>query len=299
MPSHSFIGVIPPVITPFRENGDVDFDSFGRNIERWNKSPLSGYLVLGSNSETPYLTEEEKLTLIEMTVRSAASGRTILAGTGLESTRDTIILTNKAARLGAHAALVLTPFYYGSQMTHASLIAHFTAIADAADIPILIYNVPKFTHVNLSADVAKTLSQHPNIVGMKDSAGDVSQLKVFKNAVPGNFSLLVGSGSVLYEALTLGINGAILAIANCMPMHCVEIQRYVEHGKADAARMLQELIRPVNKAVTETYGIAGLKYACTLLGYEGGYPRRPLLPLTPEHEQAIRSILAAAKLLDE
>jgi len=290
-------GILPPMITPFRENGDVDFDAFARNIERWNATPLAGYLVLGSNSETPYLSEEEKLKLIELSVQTAAKGRTVLAGTGLESTRETIRFTNEAARLGAHAALVLTPSYYGSRMNDEAIIGHFSAVADASGIPILIYNVPKFTHLNISTRAVKALSRHKNIVGMKDSLGDPSQLEAFRNAVPSDFNLIVGTASALFPALRLGIRAGILALANCTPNACVTIQRLFEEGEHQKAEELQGRILPSNKAVTESFGIAGLKYAATLMGYEGGCVRPPLLALKEEDKSSLRHILTEAGFL--
>ena len=290
-------GIFPPMLTPFNENGDVEYDVFVRNIQKWNKESLGGYLVLGSNSETSYLTEEEKLKLIELTVQTAAKGRTILAGTGMESTRETIRLTNKAARLGAHAALILTPSYYISQMTDKALIHHFNAIADSTEIPILLYNVPKFTHINLSANAVHILSEHPNIIGMKDSQGDVPQLESFKRVVPDEFNLIVGTASALLPALTLGIRAGILALANCAPSQCIQIEKFFHHGEMEKAKELQARMLPVNLAVTGTYGIAGLKYASTLLGYEGGSVRSPLLPLTSDEQNDLKKILTTARLL--
>lgn len=290
-------GILPPIITPFRENGDVDYDAFIRNIERWNNDPLVGYLVLGSNSEAPYLSEEEKLKLIELTVQSAKKDRIILAGTGLESTRETIRFTNDAARLGAHAALVLTPFYYGDSMSDKALIEYFTAVAEASDIPILIYNVPKFTHLNISVSAVKVLCQHPNIVGMKDSLGNVAQLEVFKKVVPEKFNLIVGSASAWHSALELGLRAAILAVANCLPKPCAEIQRLFDSNEHSKAKELQARLNPVNETVTDTYGIAGLKYASTLMGYEGGFPRSPLQPLNENQKAEIRNILESAGFL--
>lgn len=290
-------GVLPPIITPFKQNGDVDYDAFVRNIERWNDEPLAGYLVLGSNSETPYLNEEEKLRLIELTAQTARHGRVILAGTGLESARETIRLTNKAAKCGAHAALVLTPFYYGDQMDDAALINYFTEIADASEIPILIYNVPKFTHLNISVHAVEELSRHPNIVGMKDSLGNVEQLKAFKNAVPQDFNLIVGSGSAWHAALELGISAAILAVANCLPKPCAEIQRLFGLKNHTEAASLQSRLKPVNTTVTDTFGVAGLKHACTLMGYDGGFPRSPLLPLRAEQKAEIQRALVKAGFL--
>jgi len=291
-------GILPPMLTPFKEKRDVDYDAFVRNIERWNRAPLAGSLVLGSNSETPYLTEEEKLKLVELTVQATAKNRIVLAGTGLESTRETIRLTNKAARIGAHAALIVTPFFYGAQMTDAALIEHYSAIAEASEIPVLIYNVPKFTHLNISIDAVHVLSGHHNIIGMKDSLGNAGQLEAFKKVVPPTFSLIVGSASILYPAFTFGIRAAIVALANCAPVHCAELQDLFEQGKHFAAQELQTKLTPVNKAVTDTYGIAGLKYAATLMGFEGGHVRAPLLPLNTEEKNAIRQILEESALID-
>ena len=279
------------MITPFKENGDIDYDSFETNIHNWNKSKLAGYLVLGSNSETAYLSEEEKVELIKITVSNTKPGRHILVGSGMESLRETIRFTNKAARLGVHAALVLTPFYYGGKMTSEALINYFTNLADNSDIPVLIYNVPKFTHINIKADAVKTLSKHPNIVGMKDSLGDVPQLVTFKRIIPDDFNLIVGTASAWFPALTLGINAGILALANCNPNECVEIKKEFDKGNWEKAKEIYQRVFPINIAVTGTYGIAGLKYACDLLGYKGGYVRNPLLPLREEEKYEIEEVV--------
>lgn len=297
MTSISLHGIIPPMITPFKENGDVDYDAFVRNIERWNNDQLGGYVVLGSNSEAAFLSYEEKLKLIELTVKKVKSGRNILAGTGLESARETIRLTNSAAKVGAQAALVLTPFYYIDQMDDEALIAYFKEVADHSDIPILIYNVPKFTRVNLSLNVVRTLSEHPNIVGMKDSSGDVEQLSVFFKSVPKEFNLIVGTASALLPALKIGIRCGIPALANAAPNQCAHVQRFFEEGLNQRAEELQQRLTPVNTAVTTTYGVAGLKYATTLMGYEGGYVRSPLLPLTDRAKKEIQSIVSEAGIL--
>ena len=283
-------GIIPPMITPFKENGDLDYNAFVRNVEHWNNDQLGGYLVLGSNSEAAFLSYEEKLRLIELTVKNAGKGRTIIAGTGLESTRETIRLTNQAAKLGAQAALVLTPFYYIDQMGDEALIVYFKEVADHSDVPILIYNVPKFTHVNVSVNVVKTLSGYPNIIGMKDSTGNIEQLSAFKKVVDSKFNLIVGTASALYPALKLGVRCGILALSNCLPNQCAQIQTAFESGNMKDAEEIHKRIVPVNAAVTATYGVAGLKYACTLMGYEGGHVRSPLLPLTDSAKKEIQSI---------
>lgn len=290
-------GVIPPMITPFDGKGKVDYDSHIKNMEKWNEYNLAGYLVLGSNSETPYLTEEEKLKLIELTVKHKKEGRIVLAGTGLESTKSTIDLTNKAAVLGADAALILTPSYYSAKMNDEALINYFSEVADNTKIPVMIYNVPKFTHVNISPYAVEVLSKHPNIIGMKDSSGNIAQLVEFKSVInKEKFNLLVGTASVWYPALTMGIEGAIMALANCSPQECIDVQQYFEKGSWTKSREMYERMYPVNKAVTGTYGIAGLKYACDLLGFKGGLVRKPLLQLKEVEKTKLEQILVKAKL---
>ena len=290
-------GVMPPMITPFTENGDVDYEMHVRNMERWGKDRLAGYVVLGSNSEAVFLNEEEKLKMVELTAENAPKGRLVVAGTGMDSTRETIALTNKAAGAGAQAALVLTPSYYGGQMGDEAQIAFFTELADHSNIPILIYNVTKFTHVNISAHAVGVLDKHPNIVGMKDSAGDVPQLVKFLDVVSEDFNLMVGTASSWYPALTLGITAGIMALANCAPNPCAEIQEAFEKGDHETARKIYVRMFPVNTAVTATYGVAGLKYACDLIGYEGGCVRSPLLPLKEDEKAKVKEILVKAELL--
>jgi Dihydrodipicolinate synthase/N-acetylneuraminate lyase len=293
----SIHGVIPPMMTPFREDEEVDYEMFVRNIKRWNKDDLGGYLVLGSNSEASYLSETEKLRLIRLTVEQAKRGRTVIAGTGLESAKETLRLTEKAANLGIDAALVLTPSYYIDQMTDEALIGHFSFIADRSPVPILIYNVPKYTNVNISLNALKRLSEHPNIVGMKDSKGEIGQVELFVKNVPRSFQVIVGSASVWYLSLRLGVTSGILALSNFTGNQCAQIQSLFKAGEVQKAEDLHKRLLPVNTAVTSTYGVAGLKYAATLAGYEGGCVRRPLLPLSNESKKDIRSILQTAGIL--
>ena len=291
-------GVIPPMITPFKESGDVDYDGFASNVQKWNQDKMSGYLVIGSNSETCYLSEEEKLELVKLTVKNAAPGRAIMAGTGLESARETITFTNKCARLGAQSALVLTPHYYGGSMNTSAMIKFFTAVADSSDIPVLLYNVSKFTGVNISAEAVAELSRHPNIVGMKDSNGDVPQLATFLRVADPSFQVMTGTFSAWYPALTLGITGIISAMANCCPNEITEVQELFDAGEWECARDLYQRMFPVNGAVTGGFGIAGLKFATDYCGYTGGYVRNPLSDSSEEDKKKLAAILQKAKVLD-
>jgi 4-hydroxy-2-oxoglutarate aldolase len=293
----SITGVFPPMLTPFKEDGKLDIDGHLFNLEKWNHTPLSGYLVLGSNSETAFLTENEKLLLIEKTAESIPKDRLLMAGTGMESTQETISLTQKAAERGAQAALILTPFFYLGNMSDAALTKNFIKIADEVDIPILIYNVPKFAHVNVSNGLLSSLKDHPNIIGMKDSAGNISQLIQYQSIISSDFSLMVGTAALWYPALTLGIKGGVMALANILPAECVEIQTLVNEGKWNEAENLYRTLFPINHAITVTFGVAGLKYAADLLGYKGGFVRSPLLPLTDTQKQTIKDLLIKSNCL--
>ncbi len=291
-------GIFPPIPTPFKA-GTVAHEELAANIEKWGKTGLSGFVVLGSNGEYVYLSAEEKRNVVATVVRATPKNMTVIAGTGCESTRETIELTRACAAQGAHAALVVTPHYYGGRMTEDALGAHFTAVADQSPIPILVYNVPKFTHINLTVNLVARLSQHSNIVGIKDSAGNVSQLGSFLNQVDAKFNVLVGTAGALFGGLTLGCVGGVLALANVAPLQCIKIAELVKTGDFEEARKLQLKMLPVNQAITATYGIPGLKAAMDMLGYFGGDPRPPLLSASEKEKSEIRQILKRADLLPD
>jgi 4-hydroxy-2-oxoglutarate aldolase len=290
-------GIFPPIATPFI-NGKVAYDKLAANIAKWNRTGLKGFVVLGSNGEYVYLSDEEKRTVVDTAVQSAAEDMLIIAGTGCESTTETLRLTEDCARLGAHAALVVTPHYYAGRMGEAALMKHFSELADHSPIPILLYNVPKFTHINMAADFVARVSEHTNIVGIKDSSGNVIQLQEILNGVAEDFNLMVGTAGVLFSGLTIGCVGGICALANVAPEACVKIFDLVKAGDLDAARELQLKMIPVNQAVTAIYGVPGLKTAMDMRGYFGGDPRLPLLPSTEQEKSEIEAILKKADLLN-
>lgn len=290
-------GIMPPVATPFA-NGEVAYDKLADNMKRWNQTGLSGYVLMGSNGESSFLTREEKLTLIETAKNHLAAGKVLMAGTGSDSIKETITLTNEVADRGTDYALVLTPSYYKGQMNSAAFERYFTAVADKVKIPLIIYNVPKFTGVNIAPDAVAELAQHPNIVGLKNSSENVAHIAEIISLVPSDFSVLVGTSSVLYPALAAGATGGILAVANIAPEQCVELQRLWEAGSLAETSALQKRLLPVNKAVTATYGVPGLKAAMDMLGYFGGEPRSPLAPLTEAESTQLQAVLKAADLLD-
>lgn len=293
----SFRGVFPPIPTPFDVEGDVHYQALAENLERWNQYGLAGYVVLGSNGEGVLLAEEEKVRVWETARQAIPTGKLLIAGTGCESTRQTLDLTCKAAEAGADAALVVTPHYYSAKMTSDSLVQHYCAVADASPIPILVYNVPKFTNVNLDAAAVARVAQHPNIVGIKDTSGNVTQLAdTVRLAGPG-FQVLAGSASFFFPGLAVGAVGGILALANIAPDQCLELHRLFTTGMWTEAAELQRRMIPVNAAVTARFGIAGLKAALDMVGYYGGPVRSPLLNLTKGEGQTLKQVLLEGGVL--
>ncbi|HSH69327.1 MAG TPA: dihydrodipicolinate synthase family protein, partial [Deferrisomatales bacterium] len=274
-------GVIPPVVTPFAGE-ELDVEAFRANVARWDQTGLSGYLVLGSNGENVFLEDGEKLDLVAACREVAAAGKIIMAGTGCESTRATVRLTARAAAAGADCALVITPGYYKGQMTGERLEAHYCAVADAAPIPILLYNVPKFTGLNLAPAVVTKLAAHPNIVGIKDSSGDIGQLIQIRRRTPKEFAVFVGAAGAFYAGLCVGASGAILAVANAVPELCVAVQERFRTGDREGALELQRALMDITPLVTSVHGIGGLKAAMAYRGYAAGEVRSPLAMPGPE-----------------
>lgn len=289
-------GIYSPIATPFVD-GKVAYDKLETNVVKWGATGIQGFVVLGSNGEFVYLSEDEKRRVVETVARTAPDGKWVIAGTGCEGTAETLRLTRDCGERGARAALVITPHFFGGRMSEVALEQHYRSVADHAPIPIILYNVPKFTGLNISTTLVSRLAEHPNIIGIKDSAGNVAQLGEYLSRVPEDFKILVGTAGVLYSGLTLGCAGGILALANVAPQTCVAILDLVRSGHLQEARDLQLKMIPVNKAITAIYGIAGSKAALDMLGYFGGDPRPPLLPATDAEKSEIRNILKQAGLL--
>ncbi|MGH9863683.1 MAG: dihydrodipicolinate synthase family protein [Candidatus Acidiferrales bacterium] len=294
----SLRGIFPPLTTPFAASERVDLAALETNLERYNQTLLAGYVVLGSTGEAVFLREKEKLAILEAARAAAAPEKTLIAGTGAESTAETIELTRRAATFGYHAALVRTPSYFKPQMTPAALERHYRAVADASPIPILIYSVPQFTGLAVEAPLVARLSEHPNIVGLKDSSGDLRQLGEILQAAPVDFVVLVGSATTLYASLALGAHGGILAAACVLPELCVEIYEAHRRGDHERANAAQLRLNAPALSVTSRFGIAGLKYAMELRGYVGGPVRAPLEPLEAMAQAELDRLFAAVEAAD-
>ena len=291
-------GVFPPIPTPFDADGEIDVCVLAENLSWWNRFDLSGFVVLGSNGEAALLDENEKLRLIDTARAEVPGDRLMIVGTGAQSTRAAIGLTYAAANAGADYALVLPPSYYRKLMTADVLERHFRAVADASPVPVILYNMPACTGIDLSAETIVALAGHENIVGLKDSGGDVVKLGQIYGKVGGRFQLLAGSASFLLPALSVGAVGGVLALANIAPQQCLEILRLASAGHIDAARELQVRMIPPNTAVTRQWGVAALKAAMEMLGLSGGPVRPPLISLGAGERAALRSILIEAQILD-
>jgi 4-hydroxy-2-oxoglutarate aldolase len=271
-----FTGIYTPIATPFLRDGSLDEPSLRRNVAKWMATSLTGLVVLGSNGEAASLDDDECDRIVDIVREGVPQDRPLIAGTGRESTRATIAATQRAADAGVDAALVRTPSFFKPQMTSEAFVRHYTEVADASPIPVLLYNVTLYTGVNLLPDAVERLATHPNIVGMKESGGDIAQIADFVGRTPEDFTVLAGSATTLVHALYAGCDGAVLALAALAPDACQRMLLLVKERRLDEANALQRELLPLARSVGGLYGIPGLKAALDLLGYAGGEPRPPL-----------------------
>jgi 4-hydroxy-2-oxoglutarate aldolase len=273
-------GIYPPIATPF-ENQEIVFTHLAENIKKWNEFDLAGYVLLGSNGENVMLSDLESFQIVETAIKYIPENKEIIIGAGRESTQATIDFINQASHLGGNAALVVLPHYYKSQMNPKVIQDFFLAVADSSPLPIIIYNVPKFTGLEMSAESVANLAQHPNIIGMKDSSGNITFQQVLMGMNFQEFKLLTGSANTLMPSIAVGACGGILALANIAPQICLDIYQFTVQNKWDDARKLQQAVIRLNQLTTTEYGIGGLKYTMDQVGFFGGEPRSPL-PLPNE-----------------
>lgn len=289
-------GIYPPIPTPFDAKRRVATKALTENLQIWNRYELRGYVVLGSNGELVLLNDQERLHVLEVARAAISPNKLMIAGTGCQSTLQTIDLTRQAAKIGADAVLVVSPSYYKGQMTSEVLIEHFHRVADASLVPVIIYNMPACTGIDLDARTVTDIAKHENILAIKDSGGNLAKMAEIHRLAPLSFQLLAGSGSFLLPALLMGAVGGVLALANIAPNQCLSIRQHFINGELDQARDLQEKMLPVNTAVTRGWGVPALKAAMEMLGMYGGLPRPPLLPLSEDRKQDLRCILQEAEV---
>src|SRR6266481_5952841 len=259
-------GLLLPVTTPFSSGEELDTEGLAVNLERWNNSGIVGYVILGSTGERVSLDESEYLQVIESARRAVPETLTFVAGAGQQSTRCTIKEVERATTAGAEAVLVITPSFYKSAITQEALVKHYQAVADAARVPVILYSMPDLTGIKIEPETAARLSEHQNIIGMKDSSADIEKFAETVRRVPADFAMMIGNGTVLCEALQAGARGGILAVGCAVPGLCIEIYQAIQAGDVDPAKVLQDKLTPLARAVTKTYGIGGLKTAMELVG---------------------------------
>lgn len=284
-------GIIAAIPTPFDRSEDLDLDALKTNLERWNETSLAGYAVLGTTGEFVCLTTEEKKKVLESARAATPQDKVFVAGTGAESTRETIELTRWAGRLGADYAILITPHYNGRWYTPERLVEHYHRVAEESSIPVVIYHIPTCTGLTLEPSTVARIAEHENVAGIKDSSGDVLALQEMKRLCRRAFAVLTGSVQVLFAAFMVGARGAILADACVVGDLCVELQRAIEASEFDRARSIQTRLVPFSRVVIDRFGIPGVKALLDRIGYYGGPPRRPLHPLTREELTAVERAL--------
>ena len=288
----NFSGVFAALTTPFANDGPVSLADLKHNVQRYNQTDLAGYVALGSTGEAVLLTRTEMDGILATVKESAAKGKKLLAGAGAESTAETIERTKRAAEFGYDAVLVKTPYYYKPAYKPEVLIAHYRRVADESPIPVMLYSIPQFTGIALESAEVAALAEHPNIIGIKDSSGNVQCVAEIVAATPPKFQTLVGSAASVYPSMAIGARGAILALACALPEKCVALFELFRKGHHEKARELQSILVRASKLIVSEPGIAGVKHAMDQRGYRGGIPRPPLLPLQHEQKKRLTEFLA-------
>ncbi len=287
-----FSGVFAALTTPFAADDSVAIADLKQNIKRYNATGLAGYAVQGSTGESVLLSRAEWDSVLVAAKEAASPQKRLLAGTGVESTAETISRSKRAAELGYHAALVKTPYYYKPVYKPEVFIAHYRRVADASPIPVLLYSVPQFTGISLEAPEVAVLAEHPNIIGIKESSGHVQRVGEMVAATPASFQVLTGGAGVLLPSLTVGAKGAILALASALPEKCAELYEVTRRGQLEGARELQKNLLRASKLIVSELGIPGVKFVMDQRGYRGGMPRSPLLPLSDAAKRRVLELLA-------
>lgn len=290
-------GLFHPLVTPFDANGDIDTTAIAANARRLLGAPLDGLVVLGSNGESPQLDDEESDRVIAAVRDVVPADRPLLAGAARESTRATIAACRRAGALGVTAVMVRTPSFYKNMMTGDVFVRHYTEVAEHSPVPVLLYNVHIYTGVNLPPDAVGLLSQHPNIVGIKESGNDMMLLAAYLAAAAPGFSVLCGSATSYFSACTLGVHGAVLALAGLVPQKCAELRALVDAGRLAEARALQQALLPLAGSIGAEHGVPALKAAFNLLDFKAGDPRPPLRPAPSAVVTRLRSQMEDLGLL--
>jgi 4-hydroxy-2-oxoglutarate aldolase len=288
-------GISAPISTPFVD-GEVAYDRLRSNVQKYSETALAGFFALGSNGESMFLNESEKLKVLEVVLQEKADHQMVMAGAGYESTRQTISFSNQVAEMGADFVSILTPSYFKKRLTDDAMIGYYNDVADAVAIPVVAYNAPGFTGMTLTPKVVEVISRHPNVIGMKDtSRGNMS---TYLSVAGNDFDILSGTVSTLFESMLLGAKGGVVSLANAFPAPCCELYEACKAVDLDKARRLHYMLIKLNKSVSGSFGVVGVKYAAEVAGYHGGDPRKPLLPITEEDRLSIKKAIKEAGLME-
>lgn len=294
---HDFNGVFIPVPTPFKGEA-VATDRLKANLDRWNQTGLNGYVMLGSTGEFPMLTEAERDAVLVASREAIPRDKAMIAGTGTNSTLITIRQTKRAAEIGADAGIIITPHYFTKGFSQGGAqIRHYLAVADASPIPIMLYNFPLNTGINLEPDTVARIAEHPNVCGIKDSSGNIPQAAQIIHLTPKSFHVLVGAAAALLPSLAIGSSGGILALANIAAREFVDIYTLAKQGQWEEAKAVAARMILADRGVPGRYGIGGLKAALDLQGFYGGPCRAPLGTPDGDAIEDIKESLASAGLL--
>lgn len=288
-------GILLPTTTPFDVHGKIRATAISSNIKEWSARGVIGFVVLGSTGERVHLDEREYLEVIEISRAATASDSVFIVGAGQQSTAGTIKEIKNAARAGADAVLVITPFFYRTAITQETLISFYTAVADESPVPVLLYSMPPLTGIKIEPETVARLSEHANIAGVKDSSNDVAGFSKTVSLCPSDFAVMTGNGTVLLDCLRAGATGGILAVGCTVPEVCVEIYRAFNGGDEERAATLQSKLTPLAAAVTTRFGIGGLKAALDLAGYHGGSVRAPLRAPDESARSEIAQLMAKVR----
>ena len=284
-------GIFAPIPTPFDDRDEIDLARLRAALARWLTRPLTGFVVLGSNGEAGLMDDVECDGVVAAARETIPSGRLLIVGAGRESTRAAIRAVKRACDLGADAVLVRTPSFFKSQMTGEAFVRHYTAVADASPLPVLLYNFTALTGVDLLPAAVAELARHPNIVGMKESGGDAARINDLVSATPDRFQVLAGTASTFYSALCVGASGGILAPACVLPEPCMRIFELARSGGHAEALAIQRQVLPLSRLLGR-YSVPGLKAALNLCGYDVGLPRPPLAPAADAAVAELRQAVA-------
>lgn len=291
-------GIFVPIVTPFDPvSGDIAPINFRQNIRKWLAEPIDGYVLFGSNGEGALLDGDEKTRLTAFARELIPPGIPLVVGISAESTRGLAAEVKQLAQQGAEYALVSPPSYFGAALSPVALADHYRRAGDESPIPIIVYHIPKNTHVVIEPGLMAEIVRHPNIVALKDSSGDVKRFADYSNTCDKRCRLFMGNGALLYTALELGAVGGIIGIGQIAPRLCAELLQTFRSGDKARAGQIQERLAPVHKEVVGAHGPIGTKAALDLIGYNGGAPRPPLRSLSDKEQRRLARVLQDAGLL--